>query len=68
MNNHGGKRRGHRLPALSPADVATLRNLHSAGWSYKRMMKIYPVSRETLRRAIYGISTYKGWLYGYTYS
>lgn len=55
---HGGKRRRHVLPALTPQDVLTVRELKALGMRYKHLMRLYPVSRETLRCAIYGRRTY----------
>lgn len=54
----GGKRRRHVLPALTPQDVLTVRELRASGMRYKHLMRLYPVSRETLRCAIYGWKTY----------
>ena len=59
---HGGKRRRHVLPALTPQDVLTVRELHASGMRYKHLMRLYPVSRETLRCAIYARRTYKKYL------
>lgn len=59
---HGGKRRRHVLPALTPQDVLTVRELRASGMRYKYLMRLYPVSRETLRCAIYARRTYKKYL------
>lgn len=55
---HGGKRRRHVLPALSPQDVLTVRELRASGMRYKHLMRLYPVSRWTLDCAIHGRKTY----------
>lgn len=54
----GGKRRRHVLPALSPQDVLTVRELRASGMRYKHLMRLYPVSRWTLDCAIHGRKTY----------
>ena len=59
---HGGKRRHHVMPALSPAQVAHARSLRAQGAGYKALMRIFGVCRETLSRAVNGSRTYRGFL------
>lgn len=60
MSTHGGKRRRHVLPALSPQQVLQVRYMRSLGIPYAELIEIFGVSRETLGRAATGRKTYKG--------
>ena len=60
MNTHGGKRRRHVLPALSPAQVLQVRYLRSCGIRYRELIAMFGVCRETLGRAATGRKTYRG--------
>lgn len=65
MPGRGGRRRHHVPPALTAQQVAEVRKLRAEGMRYKHLMRIYPVSRDTLCNAVhgkdaYGLKTEKG--------
>ena len=59
--NHGGKRRRHVLPALSPTDVAEMRRRRALGDAVKRLARDFCVSVSTASEAIRGKRTYKSY-------
>lgn len=60
MNGLVGKRRRHRVPKLTPMEAVGVRVMRTLGYSYKEIMKVFNVSRDTLRRAITGTGAYQG--------
>ena len=57
--HHGGKRRRHVLPAITPEQLQVLRELRAQGFQYKVLERLYDLSRYTLSRAINKTRTYK---------
>lgn len=55
---NGGKRRNALAPALSPTEVADIREMRAHGVPYKLIARKYPLNRCTLSRAANGRDTY----------
>jgi len=51
---------GNMRPALSKSNVRQIRSARANGVSYKTLMAMYSMSRETLARAATGRGTYEG--------
>lgn len=56
--NNGGKRHHALAPALSPTEVADIREMRARGVPYKLIARKYPLNRCTLSRAANGRDTY----------
>ena len=60
LNKRGGKRRNAHWTALTPEQVRTARRLRLAGMSCKELQASFEVSRDCLRKALYGLGAYEG--------
>ena len=58
---HGGYRRRHVQPMLSPQQVLEIRACREAGLRYKVIEWLYNCSRYTIYRASKGLRTYAGY-------
>ena len=59
-DNRGGKRRIAYKTALTPAQVREARELRMKGASYKDLQRLFEVSRNCMRCALYGLGAYAG--------
>jgi DNA-binding transcriptional regulator YiaG len=58
---HGGRRRRHTPPTLTPEQVQRVREARAQGVPFKVLARTYQVSRWTLHRAASGTRTYQGY-------